>query len=124
MIDGTGLPIARLGELSDEAGSGAIWSLPHGGDLDANIVRVAAGEAIDEHVNDEVDVLVMVWSGVGDLTAGDESIAIEPGVVLSIPQGLSRAIYAGSRDLVYLSVHRRRGPMGIRSNRPSPDRTR
>ena len=113
------VPAANLTELADLAGSGAVWSLPHGGDLDANVVRVAAGDAIDEHVNDEVDVLMAVWSGVGDVIVGDESIALEPGVILSIARGRSRAVYAGSSDLVYLSVHRRRGPLGIRSTRSS-----
>ena len=110
-----GLVTASISELTGAPGGGAIWSLPHGGDLDANVVRVEAGGAIDEHVNDEVDVLLLVWSGSGDITVGAESIDLEPGVVVGIARGRSRAIYAGATDLVYLSVHRRRDPMGIRS---------
>lgn len=118
-VDDAELPRADLTELAFAEGGGAVWSLPHGGDLDANVVRVAAGDSIDEHVNDDVDVLVVVWTGAGDLTAGDQSITLEPGVVVSIPRGRARAVYAGSSDLVYLSVHRRRSPMRIRSRRPS-----
>lgn len=113
------LATANMSELAGAPGSGAIWSLPHGGDLDANVVRVEAGGAIDEHVNDEVDVLITVWSGSGDVTVGAESVGLEPGVVVGIARGQPRAIYAGPNDLVYLSVHRRRGPMGIRSSRVS-----
>ncbi len=117
MSDRQDLPVADLVELAGLPGSGAVWSLPHDGDLDANVVRVAAGDAIDAHVNDEVDVLMAVWSGTGDLNVGDENITLEPGLVVSIARGLARAVYAGSTDLVYLSVHRRRGPMGIGSIR-------
>lgn len=119
--EGAELPIADLTGLVYSDGTGAIWSLPHGGDLDANVVRVAAGGAIDEHVNDEVDVLIAVWSGTGDLTVDGESVPLQPGVVASIARGLPRAVYAGTGDLLYLSVHRRRGPMGIRSRRAGPE---
>lgn len=112
---GSDLELVNLQDLAGLPGSGVVWSLPHGGDLDANVVRVAAGEAIDEHVNDEVDVLMIVWSGAGDLTVGDESVTLEPGVVVSIARGRRRAVYAGGSDLVYVSAHRRRGPMSIRS---------
>ena len=115
MGDRTDLPHADLTELAELSGSGAVWSLPHDGDLDGNVVRVPAGQAIHEHVNDEVDVLIAVWSGSGDLSVDGRSLDLGPGVVVSIERGRSRAIQAGRSDLVYLSVHRRRGPMGIRS---------
>jgi len=111
------LSLVDVTELAFVEGEGAIWSLPHGGDLDANVVRVGAGHAIDEHINDEVDVLVAIWSGAGDLTIDGRSITLAPGVVVGIPRGRSRAVYAGSSDLVYLSVHRRREPLTIRTHR-------
>lgn len=118
MDDRADLPVADLAELAGVSGSGAVWSLPHGGDLDANVVRVVAGASIDEHVNDAVDVLIAVWSGSGELAVGDERLSLGPGVVVSIPRGLPRAIRGGTSDLVYLSVHRRRDPMRIRSSEP------
>lgn len=117
MTEQSDVPVGDMTTLAGLAGSGAVWSLPHGGDLDANVVRVAAGEAIDEHVNEDVDVLVAVWSGDGQLTVAGESIALAPGVIVSIASGLRRSIWAGSADLVYLSVHRRRSPLSIRPSR-------
>jgi len=38
---------------------GAVWSLPHDGDLDANLVKLGPGGRIDEHRNDEVDVVYL-----------------------------------------------------------------
>ncbi len=108
-----GLPFAAMADLAHHDGEGAIWSLPHGGDLDANVVRLGPGRAIGEHVNVEVDVLVAVWSGDGELVVEDEVIPLRPGVVVSVERGLRRTIRAGSSDLVYLSVHRRRGPLRI-----------
>lgn len=101
-------------EALDESGSsGAVWSLPHGGDLDANAVWLGPDDVIDEHVNDEVDVLVVVWRGDGDLLTDRGSTRLGPGIVAQIPRGGRRAIRAGSEGLTYLSVHRRRDGISI-----------
>ena len=49
---------ADLGAVSGSGG--AVWSLPHGGDLNANLVRLDASGRIGEHINDDVDVLLFV----------------------------------------------------------------
>lgn len=105
----------------DDAATGAVWSLPHGGDLDANLVRLGDGDQIDEHVNDDVDVLIVVWDGNGQLTIDDRPTTLRSGVVISIPRGSRRAIRSASGPLSYLSVHRRRGPLTIGPGRPRPD---
>lgn len=105
-----------LGTLVDrpvEGSSGAIWSLPHGGDLDANVVRLRPGDAIGEHVNDDVDVLVVVWSGAGELTADGRPVPLRPGTVCRIDRGARRRIRAGADGMTYLSVHRRREGLTI-----------
>jgi quercetin dioxygenase-like cupin family protein len=94
-------------------GSGAVWSLPHGGDLDANLVRLGPAEAIGEHVNGEVDVFVVVWDGSGELVSEEWSAALHAGVVVLVPRGVGRSIRAGESGLRYLSIHRRRGPLTI-----------
>jgi len=58
--------ILDLGSAPTGSG-GAIWNLPHGGDIDANLVRLDPGQAIGAHINDDVDVLLVVHSGTGDL---------------------------------------------------------
>jgi quercetin dioxygenase-like cupin family protein len=97
----------------DDPGSGVVWSLPHGGGLDANIVRLAAGDAIAEHVNDQVDVLVVVWSGSGELVVDERRVPLESGTITCVERGSNRSIRAGGDGLVYLSVHPRRGPLTI-----------
>lgn len=44
-----------------------MWSLPHDADLDANLVRLEPHARIDTHRNTEVDVLVVVRGGSGEL---------------------------------------------------------
>ena len=97
--------------VSEAGSSGAIWSLRHGGDLDANVVWLRPDDTIDEHVNDDVDVLVVVWGGDGRLTSDGSSVPLRPGVVVHIERGARRSVVAGSDGVTYLSVHRRRdGP--------------
>jgi mannose-6-phosphate isomerase-like protein (cupin superfamily) len=92
---------------------GVLWHLPHGGDLDANLVRLRAGRGIGRHVNDEVDVLLVVRSGSGLVRASGRATPIGEGTVVLVPRGVERAISAGPTGLAYLSIHRRRRPLAI-----------
>jgi quercetin dioxygenase-like cupin family protein len=98
---------------SGEGSGGAIWSLPHDGDLDGNVVWLPSGDVIEQHVNDEVDVLVVVWSGAGELTVDGRVIPLRPGVVVQVERGADRGFRAGSEGVTYLSVHRRRDGLTI-----------
>lgn len=100
----------------DAVGSGtggAVWSLPHGGDLDANLIRLDSLGEIGAHVNNEVDVLMVVRSGGGTVTIDSERVPISSGHLAWIPRGSNRSIAAGNDGISYLSVHRRRGPLTI-----------
>lgn len=92
---------------------GAVWSLPHGGDLDANLVHLPAAASIDEHVNEVLDVLVVVHAGEGELTIGGERHRLRAGVLALVPRGAARSITATANGLTYLSVHRRRDALRI-----------
>lgn len=107
-----GTVIADLGDVA-VLGSGAIWNLPHGGDLDANLVRLDPHGCIGTHVNDEVDVLLFVQSGAGHLRLSEGVVELSADRLSMIPKGVSRAISAGPDGLTYLSVHRRRAPLDI-----------
>jgi hypothetical protein len=96
----------------DEVG-GAVWSLPHGGDLDANLVRLAPNACIPEHVNREVDVLLVVRAGEGELVVDETSHTLTDTTVALVPRYSSRSIRAGDDGLDYLSIHRRRDAMQI-----------
>jgi mannose-6-phosphate isomerase-like protein (cupin superfamily) len=105
-----GAVIADLGDVT--LSGGAVWSLPHGGDLDANLVRLEPGHRIEAHVNAEVDVLVFVQSGTGRIDLGDTRADLTADHLVLVPRGVRRSIAAGPSGITYLSVHRRRGLLG------------
>jgi quercetin dioxygenase-like cupin family protein len=90
-----------------EERSGALWRLD-GEDLQANLVRLGEGDRIQPHRNDEVDVLVVVVSGRGELTLGGQVHPLAPMALVHVPKGTVRAMAAVDGPLAYLSVHRRR----------------
>lgn len=89
---------------------GVHWTLERAGDLNANLVHLEPGHAIDEHVNDAVDVLVVVVAGAGTLTIAGSDQPLAPHAVVDVPKGTARRVRAGESGLWYLTVHvRRRG---------------
>jgi mannose-6-phosphate isomerase-like protein (cupin superfamily) len=108
--------LVDLGSIATRGRSGAVWSLPHGGDLDANLVRLDADGAIESHVNNEVDVLIAVVSGCGHLLIDDASHDLRGDMIALVPKGARRTIVADVRGMSYLSIHRRREPLGISAN--------
>ena len=109
--------VVDLGSTDTTGPSGAVWSMPHGGDLDANLVHQQPDGAIEAHVNSEVDVAVSVLSGTGLLVAADVSHSLHRGVFALIPKGVQREIRAGIAGLTYLSIHRRRDSLRITTDR-------
>jgi quercetin dioxygenase-like cupin family protein len=94
----------------DRSGSdGAVWSLPHDGDLDANLVKLGAGAGIGAHRNDEVDVLLVGVAGEGVVTVDGAEHPLRVNTLLLVRKGTQRGIAAATgAELVYLSVHRAR----------------
>lgn len=109
--DGQGL-VVDLGAAVAGSG-GAIWSLPHGGDLDANLVRLDPNGTIGEHINNEVDVLIFVQSGMANVNVNGTLWKISPDHLALIPRTASRSIEAGPDGIAYLSVHRQRNGLTI-----------
>lgn len=105
----------ELGEILACAGerTGAIWSLREGGDLNANLVRFGRREGVGEHVNDEVDVLMVGVAGSGEVRVDDEPHRLFAGTLILVPKGARRLTRGVSEDFAYLTVHRRRGPLEI-----------
>jgi quercetin dioxygenase-like cupin family protein len=87
---------------------GAIWSL-NCEQLNVNLMRLSTGEGIPEHVNGELDVLLVVFEGAGELTVDGESHDLGPGVALVVPRGARRGLRCSRGPLVYLTAHRQRG---------------
>ena len=86
---------------------GALWRLD-GEDLQANLVQLDLGDRIEAHRNDDVEVLVVVVSGLVELTLDGHVHQLAPMVLVHVPKGTVRAVVAVGGPLAYLSVHRRR----------------
>lgn len=102
--------------LARGRGAGALWILKGSEDLNANLVRFPVGEGVGEHVNAEVDVLIVGVTGVGRVAVDGRDHPLREGVVVLVPKGTRRSTRSDSADFAYVTVHRRRGP--IRIGRP------
>lgn len=94
-------------------GNGVHWSLDGGTDLNANLVHLDPGACIEPHVNDEVDVLFVVTAGSGRVVIDGAGHDLGPHVLALAPKGARRALVAGDQGVTYVTVHRRRAPLGI-----------
>lgn len=109
--DDVAMPAAAvdLGTIARaEGGQGSVWT-QESADLDVNLLVFPHGAGVAEHVNDEVDVLLVGVAGEGVVDLDGTSVAIRPGHALVIPQGARRGTRALSDRFAYLSCHRRRG---------------
>lgn len=93
--------------------AGVVWSLTDSGQLNVNLVRFGAGEGVGEHVNDEVDVVMVGVAGTGSVNVDDEKHDLSAGTLIFVPRGVRRSTRATSDDFAYLTVHQRRGPLRI-----------
>ncbi|MCG6499512.1 hypothetical protein [Kitasatospora sp. A2-31] len=95
--------------------AGALWRLT-GDDrqLDANVVRLRPDAAVAEHVEPELDVLVVGLSGAGTLRCAGTAHDLRPGVLRLLPRGAARGVSAGPDGVVYLTVHPRRPGLAVR----------
>jgi uncharacterized protein (DUF2249 family) len=94
--------------------AGAVWTLePSDRQLDANIVHLGPSGRIDDHAGPDLDVLLHVLAGHGQLRteAGDRPLA--PGALVWLPRRSRRGFVAGPQGLSYLTVHRRRPALSI-----------
>jgi quercetin dioxygenase-like cupin family protein len=94
------------------AGPRIRWSTEN--QLQANLVSLDPGARVDEHVERELDVLLVVVAGEGTLVADGEEQAVTAPGVLVLPAGTRRSILAGPQGLAYVTAHRRRAGMSIR----------
>jgi quercetin dioxygenase-like cupin family protein len=118
-----GKRVVDLREIGGEnCGPGVVWTLEEGDELNANLVRFPAGEGVGEHVNNEVDVLVLGVSGTGTVRVEEDEYALTNGTLVFVPRGATRSTRGDSDDFAYLTVHRRRGPVRL-GDRPGSSRS-
>ncbi|MEW2556754.1 hypothetical protein AB0957_34175 [Streptomyces zhihengii] len=112
-----------LAAAPDDRG-GALWRLaPVARQLDANVIRVPPGERVAPHVEPDLDVLLCVLRGGGELTVAGTTDRLEAGRVAWLPRGTERSLVAGPDGLVHLTAHRRRPGLAIGSVPPSAARS-
>lgn len=90
------------------AGDGPLWTLASE-DLNVNLVRFDAGRGVPEHVNTEVDVLLVGVAGAGVVEVDGRELVLQAGQLCLVPKGSRRAIASAGGPLAYLTCHRRRG---------------
>ena len=107
--------MADLAELTRTASTqGAIWTR-QSEDLDVNLLVFASGEGIPEHVNAEVDVLLVGIAGEGVVTIDGTLQILSVGHAMVIPKGAARGIQSMSDPFAYLTCHRHRGGLWPRN---------
>lgn len=106
--DETAGGVADLAAAARAASSpGVAWSR-QSDDLNVNLITFATGEGVDEHVNQEVDVLIVVIGGEGILAVDGLHRPLRAGQAVIIPKGALRRITSASERFAYLTCHRRR----------------
>jgi hypothetical protein len=79
----------NLKDIAAPAGDrvGVIWSLDTSSELNANLVRFGAGQGVGEHVNYEVEVIILGVSGSGIVAVDGEEHALSAGILVFLPKG-------------------------------------
>jgi quercetin dioxygenase-like cupin family protein len=77
-------------------------------DLNVNLLVWGADEGVVEHVNSEVDVLLVGIVGDGLVEVDGTAHLLRAGQALIIPKGVRRAIRSTHGRFAYLTCHRRR----------------
>jgi quercetin dioxygenase-like cupin family protein len=105
-MEGTFADLIALGRSQNDRG--AIWT--HSSeDLNVNLLRFERGEGVPEHVNAEVDVLLVAIEGEGSIEIDGDALKLKAGQACIIPKGARRSIHSDATAFIYLSCHRRRG---------------
>jgi quercetin dioxygenase-like cupin family protein len=99
-------------ELLGGPGRGPVWG-DATDDLNLTLLAWSEGEGVAEHVNSELDVVVVVVDGAGEIVLDGIRHEIHAGQAVVIPRGTRRGLTAGPGGIRYLSVHRRRGGLQI-----------
>ena len=119
--EGNRVDLVKVALSAGDGPGGVVWTLQASQDLNANLVRFGPGRGVGEHVNDDVDVLLLGVSGSGIVGVDGEEHALEAGSLVFVPKGSRRSVRGATEGFAYLTVHTRRGPPRIeaRSGRAS-----
>lgn len=93
-------------------GRGPAWGTATD-ELNATLLVWRAGEGQPEHINEERDVALVALAGAGTLLVDGHEHPLSAGTLALVPRGATRSVVAGAEGLRCLSIHRRRGGLGI-----------
>lgn len=96
--------------------TGPIWGVASA-DLNATLLVWKRGDAVQAHINDEVDVVIVVLRGQAALQLDGTSHHLNAGDIAVLPKGLERSMVALSDTLVQVNIHRRRN-LNVQSTVP------
>ena len=85
--------------LRQAAADGPIWSV-NSEQLNVNLLRLPTGDGIAAHVNSEVDVVLVIFEGTGDLMVDGVAYPLWPGRTVVVPRGVMRAMRCTAGPLV------------------------
>ena len=88
------------------------------GDLNINLMVLSANSDVAEHINNEVDVLIVGIDGGGIVAVDGQEVTIAAGRLVIVPKGARRAMRPSGERFAYLTCHRRRiglWPTGTRN---------
>ncbi len=101
---------------------GVAWKLEmRERDLDSNVIALPPDGTVDAHAGPDLDVLVHVLAGSGELTTELGVVTLSPGDLLFLPRRSRRAFTAGGDGLRYLTVHQRRQSLVIGMRPPDSE---
>lgn len=106
------LEVLALGGTPSPEGAHHLLGSLTSDDLNVNIMRLTGEEGIDEHVNREVDVLLVALDGEGLVIVNGIHAPLAAGAAVIIPKGAARSIRCAGTRFAYLTCHgQRRGMM-------------
>jgi mannose-6-phosphate isomerase-like protein (cupin superfamily) len=101
--------VVDLREIAGAEGAGGLIWASRGEDLNLNLLVFDAGDGVMEHVNHEVEVLIVAVVGEGVVTVDDRELPLRSGQLVLVPKGARRGTRATGDGFSYLTCHRRRG---------------
>lgn len=117
-VVGDTAPLAA--DVGEPQARGVLWKLPPGErDLDANVIALAPGGAIESHTGPDIDVLIHVIAGSGTLDTAAGPVSLTPGDLAWLPRRSRRGFTAGPQGLRYLTVHQKRQALVLGTSRTS-----
>jgi quercetin dioxygenase-like cupin family protein len=106
-------------QIDDEDPIGAVWKLQfHERDLDSNLIALPPAGAIEAHNGPNLDVLIHIVAGSGELITEQGVLDLRPGALLWLPRRSRRQFKAGPDGLRYLTIHQRRRALELGTSRP------